>query len=162
MPDSPQKMHIPTLLIWILVFEAISVSIGMSTQSAVDGWYAGLVRPSFAPPNIVFPVMWTILYALIAAAGYLLWQQRAGKLGKAAWWSFVPYMAFNWSWSFVFFAWHQLLAGFVWIVIMNILTLTTIALCWQRDKRPVLLLLPPLCWTMFAAVLNAAYWWLNK
>jgi len=162
MPETIKKMHIPTLLIWIAVFEAISASIGMSTQSAVDGWYAGLVRPSFALPNIVFPVMWTILYALIASAGYLLWLHRTQESGGAAWWGFVLYMAFNWSWSFVFFTWHQLLAGFVWIVIINILALAMIVLCWQRDRRPALLLLPPLCWTLFAAVLNAAYWWQNK
>jgi translocator protein len=162
MQSATSKIHIPTLLIWILVFEAVSACIGMSTQSAVDGWYAGLVRPSFAPPNIVFPVMWSILYALIASTGYLLWLQRTGADGRAAWWCFVFYMAFNWSWSFVFFTGHQLLAGLIWIVIINLLTLVMMRLSWRQDKRPVMLLIPVLCWTLFAAALNAAYWWLNR
>ena len=47
------KKHIP-LLGWIIVFEAISVLIGLGTQSSVDGWYAGLEQPSFTRPTSPF------------------------------------------------------------------------------------------------------------
>lgn len=155
------QKYIP-LLGWIIVFELVSILIGMSTQSSVDGWYAGLVRPSFTPPNIAFPVMWTILYALIAASGYYIWQARGTTGGQRRWIVFTLYMAFNWSWSFVFFTLHQLLLGFVWIIAINILAVLVIVLCWRDVRHAAVLMVPPLLWTSFAAALNGAYWWLNR
>ena len=58
------------LALWVVVFEIISASIGYATQPQVDGWYAALERPWFTPPNLAFPIMWTLLYALIGAAGF--------------------------------------------------------------------------------------------
>lgn len=155
------KKHIP-LLGWIIVFEAVSVLIGLGTQSNVDGWYAGLVQPSFTPPNIAFPIMWSILYAMIAAAGYYIWQARTQPGGTLRLQLFVAYMALNWSWSFIFFTLHQLLLGFIWIIVIDVLAMVLIAVSWQRVRRAALLMIPPLGWTLFAAVLNGAYWWLNR
>lgn len=155
------QKYIP-LLGWILVFEVVSILIGLATQPGVDVWYAGLVRPSFTPPNIAFPIMWTILYAMIAASGYAIWQARNTAGGQRRWVAFVMYMAFNWSWSFVFFTLHQLLIGFIWIVVINVLAVLVIILCWRDVRRAAVLMIPPLAWTSFAAVLNGAYWWLNR
>lgn len=155
------KKHIP-LLCWIIAFEAVSVLIGLGTQSGVEGWYAGLVQPSFAPPNIAFPIMWSILYAMIAAAGYDIWQARGQAGGTLRLNLFIAYMALNWSWSFVFFTLHQLFIGFIWIVAIDVLAVAVIATSWQALRRAAVLMMPPLCWTLFAAVLNGAYWWLNR
>lgn len=155
------KKHIP-LLLWIIVFEAVSVLIGLGTQSGVDGWYAGLERPSFTPPNIAFPVMWSILYAMIGAAGYYIWQARHGRDGRLRLGLFAGYMVLNWSWSFVFFTLHQLLIGFIWIIAIDVLAIAVIAASWRDVRRAALLMLPPLAWTLFAAVLNGTYWWLNR
>jgi len=150
------------LLCWIIVFEAVSVLIGLGTQSSVDGWYAGLTQPSFTPPNIAFPMMWSILYAMIAVAGYDIWQARRAAGGMLRLQIFVVYMALNWSWSFVFFTLHQLLAGFIWIVAMDVLAIAVIVTAWRDLRRAALLMILPLGWTLFAAALNGAYWWLNR
>ncbi len=155
------QKHIP-LLCWIIVFEAVSVFIGLSTQPGVDGWYAGLVRPSFTPPNIAFPIMWSILYAMIAAAGYYIWQARQAAGGKLRLQIFIAYMVLNWSWSYIFFSLHQLLLGFIWIVAMDVLAIAVIAMAWRDLRKAALLMIPPLGWTLFAAALNGAYWWLNR
>ena len=155
------KKHLP-LLGWIIVFEAVSVLIGLGTQSGVDGWYAGLVQPSFTPPNIAFPIMWSILYAMIAAAGYYIWQARTQAGGALRLKLFIAYMALNWSWSFIFFTLHQLLLGFIWIVVIDVLAIAVIVTSWQNLRRAALLMIPPLGWTLFAAAKNGAYWWLNR
>src|SRR5690606_29286919 len=54
----------------ILLFEVISMVIGYATRDGVVFWYPDLIRPPFVPPNIAFPVVWTILYAMIAGAGW--------------------------------------------------------------------------------------------
>lgn len=150
-----------SLAVCILTFEAVSFGIGMVSQGDVDGWYAALNAPPLTPPNIAFPIMWTILYALIAAAGYLLWRHRAAPGGRDRLTLFIVYMALNWSWTFIFFGAHLLLTGFLWIALLDLVALALILKSWG-DARPVsYLMIPPTLWTLFAAYLNGGYWWMN-
>lgn len=151
------------LALWVVVFEIISASIGYATQPQVDGWYAALERPWFTPPNLAFPIMWTLLYALIGAAGFYIWQSRKdGTAGRQRLSIFMVYMALNWSWSFIFFTQEQLFIGLLWILVMNIAALALIAISWKPQRRVAVLMIPPVCWTLFAALLNGAFWWLNR
>jgi len=150
-------MKIVGLVLWIVAFELISMTIGMMTQNNVDGWYATLKAPPFTPPNIAFPIMWTILYAMIAAAGWYIWRHRDNRLLSV----FMLYMLLNWSWSFVFFGMQQLFAGFLWILAINVLSLALVVMSWKRLRIAALLMIPPTLWTLFAAYLNGGYWYLN-
>jgi benzodiazapine receptor len=150
-----------SLGLWIVSFEVVSMAIGFATQGGVDGWYQALQKPPLVPPNVIFPIMWTALYALIAAAGWNIWWMPAGadraKLQKL----FIIYMAMNWLWSFIFFSAHMMLAGFLWILVMNVLTLVLIMEAWRPARLSAALLIPLLAWTSFAAYLNGGYWYLN-
>ncbi len=150
-----------SLALWIIGFEAVSFGIGMATQGNVDGWYASLNRPPLVPPNIAFPIMWTILYSLIAATGWTLWRTRAQEDGDFRLIIFGIYMALNWSWTFIFFTAHLLLPGFLWILLMNLVALILIVKSWQDVRSASLLMIPPTLWTCFAAYLNGGYWWVN-
>lgn len=144
-------------MLWVLVFEAISSTIGILTQPGVDGWYETATKPWFTPPNIVFPVMWSFLYALIAWAGYRLWKNRAVPGGSMNLALFASYIALNWSWSFLFFSLHLIALGALWIMAMNIISALLILRNMRRDRITALLLIPPLAWTSFAFLLNFAY-----
>lgn len=151
------------LVLWVVVFEAVAAGIGYATRPGVDGWYAALMRPWFAPPNFVFPVMWTLLYAMIAAAGFFIWRARqSDPQGRRRLAVFALYMALNWSWSFIFFSAQQLLIAFIWILAMNVVSIVLIAQSWRPLRPAALLLIPPLLWTSFAALLSGAFWWLNR
>ena len=152
-----------SLFIWIVAFEAISMAIGIATQGDVDGWYASLEAPPFTPPNMAFPIMWTLLYALIAAAGHALWTHRKDHQKNAVLIGlFVGYMALNWSWTYIFFTQHWMGLGFIWIMAHNAVALTLILTAWNRIRKAAILLIPALCWTSFAAYLNLGYWLLNS
>lgn len=158
-----QRRQIFFLVLWIAAFEAVSAAIGYATRPEVDVWYKALERPWFTPPNILFPVVWTMLYALIASAGFFIWQaRRSDKNGMKRLSLFTLYMALNWSWSFVFFTAGQLFAGLMWIIALNIASIALIGYCWRDLRVAAVLLLPPLAWTSFAALLNGAFWWLNR
>ena len=150
-----------SLLIWILGFEVVSAAIGMLTQDGVSGWYKTLQAPPLVPPDFVFPVVWTTLYALIAVAGWRIWQMPAGADKRGLQKAFIVYMAMNWSWSFIFFSAHMMLTGFLWILAMNVLTLWIILTAWKSEPLAAKLLIPLLLWTSFAAYLNGGYWYLN-
>lgn len=149
------------LAVWILVFETVSFLIGTATQGSVDGWYASLTPPPFTPPNLAFPIMWSILYALIAATGWTLWRRRRSSAGQFLLLLFAIYMVLNWSWSFVFFGAHKLLIGFIWIILLNLVALLLIRKAWGKIRAAALLMIPPTAWTLYAAYLNGGYWWLN-
>jgi benzodiazapine receptor len=155
-----------SLLLFILAFEGVSFAIGTVTQGSIDGWYAGLTRPPLVPLNIVFPIMWSLLYALIAAAAWLLWRNRKDDSSKAGALKtpiilFVVYMALNWSWTFVFFGAHQLLLGLIWIAALNVIALVFILRTLKPCRAAALLMIPPTLWTFFAMYLNGGFWWLN-
>ncbi len=150
-----------SLVGFVLVFETVSYFIGEATRAEVDGWYRTLVKPPLNPPDIVFPIMWTLLYGLIAGTGWVLWRNRTMASGKQRLQIFAAYMAFNWSWTFVFFSAHQILAGLIWIFIINLLSIAIIVKSWNGPKHAALLMIPPTAWTFFAMYLNGGIWWLN-
>jgi len=142
---------------WIIAFETISLLINQVTQDTAHTWYSALIQPSFAPPNFLFPIAWTIIYALLAATGWLLWDVRNKKLLAL----FSIYMALNWSWSFIFFGAHQLMAGLIWVALLDIMAITLIIKSWNILPRVSYLMIPPTIWTLFAMALNAMYCYLN-
>ncbi|MCU1418822.1 MAG: hypothetical protein JWP32_2996 [Schumannella sp.] len=154
------KISIKTILtcaLWIIAFESVSFASARITNSNIKTWYATLTAPPLVPPNWVFPVAWSVLYALIACAGFLLWQRGEKRLLIL----FFTYMALNWSWSFVYFGLHMMLAGLIEIIVMNALLITLIMKSWRPVKPAAMLLIPLLLWSLFATYLNAGYWWLN-
>lgn len=153
-------MKYVSLFLWIAVFEAISMALGLETRNNIPGWYATLERPPLVPPNYIFPIMWTILYALIAATGWHLWRTRT-TTPKILPILFVAYMALNWSWTHVFFGMHLLLAGLIWIAAMNAIAIVFIKLSWKDCPLASKLMIAPTLWTFFAMYLNAGYWYLN-
>lgn len=152
-----QKIIQPAL--WILGYQAIAYGIGMSTRANM-GWYDTLEKSTLNPPDIAFPIVWTILYVLLALAGWTIWQGR--KTAPKAFVAYWVQMALNWGWSFVFFVGHLVFIGFVWIVLLDIAMLVFIVMAWKADMKPAaLLVLPTLLWGSFAGYLNYMIWVLN-
>lgn len=145
--------------LWIIGYQAIAYGIGLATRANME-WYDTLAKSALTPPDIAFPIVWTVLYVFLALAGYRVWNKR-----KEAFPVFISYwvqMALNWGWSFVFFAGHLIFLGFIWIVVFDIAMLSFIVLAWKNDmKVPALLVLPTLLWGSFAGYLNYAIWTLN-
>ncbi len=121
-------------------------------------WYAGLVKPSFNPPNWIFAPVWTLLYIMVAIAGWRTWQRAPRSSAMAVW--FVQ-LALNFIWSPVFFGAHRPGAALVVIVALLAAILVFIVLCWPRDRAAGLLFTPYAAWVAFATLLNGAIWQLN-
>jgi benzodiazapine receptor len=123
-----------------------------------DSWYQTLVKPSFNPPNWLFGPVWTILYVLIAIAGWRIWNvDRAGG-ANLLWWA---QLALNFMWSPAFFGLHMI--GFALLIVLLMLAtiLAFIVAAWRQDRVAALLFVPYAAWVSFASLLNAAIWRLN-
>ena len=145
-----------SLVIFLVLVIGGGLAIGFLT--APGEWYAGLAKPSFNPPNWIFAPVWTVLYALIAAAGWRVWQCKSDVWPIRLWWA---QLLLNFLWSPIFFAAHQINLALVVILLLLAVILVFIATSWRRDRAAALLFIPYAAWVAFASVLNASILVLN-
>lgn len=132
------------------------------TQPNLD-WYAGLMKPSFTPPNRVFPVAWTILFAMMAISAWLVWRRDADEGDKrtALTW-FGIQLAINVLWSFAFFFMQSPPFGLGVILTLLVAIVITIVFFDRVSRAAALLLVPYVLWVGFATALNFSIWVLNS
>ncbi|MDA1055975.1 MAG: tryptophan-rich sensory protein [Planctomycetota bacterium] len=148
--------HRLALILFLLLVVGGGLAIGYLT--APGDWYAGLIKPSFNPPNWVFGPVWTVLYVLISVAGWRVWRKESGGWPMRLWWA---QLALNFLWTPVFFGAHRvgLALGVVLVLLGTILTF--IVASWRRDSASACLFAPYAAWVAFASVLNASILALN-
>ena len=145
------------LVLFLLLVVGGGLAIGYLT--APGSWYAGLAKPSFNPPNWVFAPVWSLLYVLIAVAGWRSFERiRVTGLPMRLWWS---QLALNFLWSPVFFGAHRIGLALLVILLLLVAILAFIAATWRQDRVAALLFAPYAVWVAFASVLNAAVYALN-
>ena len=156
----PPKNYI-SLIIWIVTLVAIGGGIGSLTKPEINTWYSALNRSDLTPPNYVFPIAWTILYAAIAACGWLIWSKSSFPKLKTLKKLYISQLILNWSWTPVFFHYH--LSGLSLIILgcMNILVVMIIWLAYPKIKSVSFLMIPYLFWILFASYLNFYIWQYN-
>jgi tryptophan-rich sensory protein len=131
---------------------------GLTTTPNIAHWYAGLVKPSWTPPDWVFGPVWSVLYLSMAAAAWLLWRKGHAAVPLIL---FAVQLAFNAAWPWLFFGLHSPGAALIDIVLLWAAIAVTMIAFWRRSVAAGLLLVPYLAWVSFAAVLNFAIWRLN-
>ena len=141
--------------------------VGVNVVGALPAVFAGsdtswIERPWFYPPEIAFPIVWTLLFTLMGLALFLLWRRGIGRRNvKLAFGVFAAQMAINVTWTPVFFGlqepgWGLAIIGVLWAAIV-----ATIYAFDRVDRRAAALLVPYLAWVTFAAVLNFEIWRLS-
>lgn len=150
------------LALWVLSFLGLSWIAARSTSESVSGWYSLLEKPFLTPPDIIFPIVWTFLYVLIAAAGWLLWRERNNSAHSLhLLFLFALQAMMNWGWSFIFFTLHLLGFAVIWIFALIACVVLLILGARKAERRVTILLIPYLVWLAFAAYLSAGIWFLN-
>lgn len=114
-------------------------------------WYASLTKPWFTPPSIAFPIVWTTLYVLMAAAAARVAPMPGAQYALALW---ALQIALNTLWTPVFFGAHRMWAGLVVIGLLWLVIAAMIAVFWRLDRLAGALLLPYLAWVTVAASLT--------
>lgn len=160
MPRS-EKLALAAGLIGWLAICFIAAAIGAAASLQAETFYAELLQPAWAPPSAVFGPVWTILYALMAVAAWLVWQARRIRLARVALLVFVLQLILNALWSWLFFRWLQGGWAFIDILCLWALLVATVALFWRVRPLAGALLIPYLLWVTFASALNFSIWQLN-
>jgi benzodiazapine receptor len=145
------------LIAWVLGSLATGGVGALATRNARE-FYAGLARPSWAPPGWLFGPVWTVLYLLMGVAAWLVWR-RAGWAGaRGALTLFVVQLVVNAAWSWIFFAWRRGAFAFADIVVLLILIVATMIAFARVHGVAAVLLLPYLVWVTYATALTWSIW----
>jgi tryptophan-rich sensory protein len=157
-PSKPKQ--IIGLLVWLAI-SFVASGIGAVASMRAAPFYGQLIQPSWAPPPSVFGPVWTILYALMGIAAWLVWRADSFRATRAALSLFLLQLAVNALWTWLFFAWSQGALAFADIVLLWVLVVATAVSFWRISPLAGALLIPYLLWVSFAAALNFSLWQLN-
>lgn len=156
-----KRFRISGLLISVAAAELVGVLTAFFTRDS-NALYQRLALPPLSPPGWLFPVVWTILYALMGIAAYLVYV-RAKDTGKRN--SVLIFyglqLAVNFLWSIVFFRLQMFWLAAAVLILLILLLIVTMWKFYQISKPAAVLLLPYLLWALFAAYLNIAIAVLN-
>ena len=149
------------LVLWILVSLAAGAVGGFASVNARD-FYGQLEQPAWAPPGWLFGPVWTTLYVMMGVAAWLVWRSRGWDGASLALTLFLVQLVVNALWTWLFFAWHNGAAALADIVALLLLIVATIVAFAPVSRWAAVLLVPYLCWVVFATALTASVWTRNK
>lgn len=145
-------------LLGLVPFALVAVAVAglgsVATSGTVDSaWFDALPKPSWYPPSATFGIVWTILYAGIAVAGWLAWRADADRLTLALW---GGQMALNLGWTLVFFGLRRPGWAVAEILVLLAAVVVTGVGLGRFDRRAGLLFVPYAAWVAFATALTIA------
>lgn len=117
-------------------------------------WYAALEKPPFTPPDLAFPIVWTLLYALMTVSVWLVWKKTTLAGGLPTLLPFIAQLGANGLWSILFFQWHRPDLALVDLIILWALIVVTMLRFYRVNPLACWLLAPYLAWVTLAGYLN--------
>ncbi len=142
----------------ILIPVIVGGVVGIIISGFID--YDVMQKPFLAPPSILFPIVWTILYILMGVSyGRLKSKELTDEKTDLI---YYLQLVVNALWSIFFFVFDWQLFSFLWIILLDILVVIMIAIFYSKDKLAGLLQIPYLIWILFASYLNLAIYLLNR
>ena len=148
--------------LWILFTEAVGGLSGWLARDGMQIYKAVVEKPPLSPPSWVFPVVWTILFALMGAGAARVYLAPASPARSQGLRLFLVQLAFNFFWSILFFELQQFGFACIWLAALWVLILW-MALTYRRADRPAAWMqVPYLLWVAFAGYLNVGVWLLNS
>ena len=148
------KINWKVLIVCLVIVYGIAFLGSVFTSGNVDtSWYQE-IKPAITPPNYVFPIVWNILFFLIALSLYFAWVNARKKQKKLVALVFGINLLLNAFWSFLFFYLKKPDYSFFELIILWFSILSMIFVTKKIDKKAAWLLVPYLLWVSFAGVLN--------
>ena len=148
------------LLAFLVIASAVAALGSIATITQVDGWYADADRVAWSPPNALFGPVWTVLYALMSVAAWLVWREKDRRDVRRPLTLYVVQLVLNAIWTPVFFGLYPavgvaaLWAAVAIIVALDVLVLLTMLAFWPVRRAAAVLLVPYGAWVLFATTLN--------
>ena len=148
------KIYLKSISIPVVV----GLVVGAITSNSIE--YNTLIKPAFAPPSILFPIVWTILYILMGVSYGIL--ESKSLINPEIKFIYYLQLFVNAMWSIIFFTFEWRLFAFIWLLMLILLIVIMIVKFYSKDKVAGLLQIPYLLWCLFASYLNLSIYILNR
>ena len=146
---------------WIIFTEAVGGLSGWLTREGTELYQTTIIKPPLSPPGIVFPIVWSILFALMGVGATRIYLSPASNARSRALGIFLLQLAFNFFWSIIFFNLQNFGLALLWLMVLWALIIWMIRSFHTIDPLSAWLQIPYLLWVTFAAYLNFGVWRLN-
>lgn len=148
--------------LFVVGCELVGIVGAATTATGDSSWYGALEKPPFNPPGWVFGPVWTVLYAMMGLAAYLVWREGTDRREvRTALGLFVAQLVLNGIWTPVFFGAESIVGGAIVIVLLLVVLALTVRAFFRISRTAGWLLVPYLLWAGFATLLNLSIWVLN-
>lgn len=154
-------MDLPALAAFAVFFVLNLAAASSGAIFKPGAWYESLAKPGWTPPNWAFPVVWTALYLMNAASGWIVWQ-AAGMAALPALCVYLVSLLLNAGWSAMFFGLRRMDLGFVNVVLLWLSIAIVAMMFWPFSPVAAALQLPYLLWVSIASALNLTVWRMNR
>lgn len=151
-----------TYTLWILLAEAVGALSGWLTRDGSAAFAETVAQPPLSPPSWVFPVAWTILYALMGIGAARVAMTSPSQPRSKGLNLFIIQLVANFFWSLIFFNAQAYGFAFLWLLLLWALVFAMTVIFAQVDSLAARLQIPYLLWLTFAAYLNLGVWYLNR
>lgn len=145
-------------MVWFVFFGLVFAAAASGAIFKPGAWYDTLQKPSWNPPDWAFPVVWSVLYIMIAVAGVLIWRAEGFGVAMAFW---GAQLVLNAVWSALFFGVKRMDWAFFEVCLLWLSIVGFIAVAWPVSSTAALLFVPYLVWVTIAATLNRTVWRMN-
>ena len=156
-----KKNSLKIYLFFILLCELVGIIAGMLTREGTLLYSETIIKPPLSPPAILFPIVWTILYALMGISAARVYLTPESDDRSRGLFFFVLQLMANFLWSFIFFRAAAYGFAFLWLIMLWLLILGMILNYHKVDKLAAYLQIPYLIWVTFAGYLNLGVFLLN-
>lgn len=146
---------------WIAFTEIVGIIAGILTREDTKIYAETITKPVFSPPALIFPIAWTILYALMGISAARVYASPKSSDRTKGLCMFMIQLAINFAWCFVFFMFRKYLTAFA-VLIALLISIVMMSIYFRRiDRLSAYLQIPYILWLIFAGYLNLAVWYLN-
>lgn len=157
------KKYIFSVLIPLLIGYLSNILAKLISGVDTTTYYHELIKPGFAPPGIIFPIVWTILFILMGTSSYIILSQRKNELKtKDAMFYYWLQLALNFLWSILFFGLQLRLTALIDLILLLVFLVIMVYKFYKIKPIAAYLNIPYILWLIYAGVLNYFVWLINK
>ena len=156
-----KKVKFKTYALGFLLTEAVGALSGWLSRDGMKAYESNMVQPPLSPPAWLFPIVWTILYALMGIGAARVYSAPISPERSKGMNLFVIQLVVNFFWSLIFFNAQAYGFALIWLLLLWTLVLWMIVEFSKVDRLAALIQIPYLLWLAFAAYLNWGVWNLN-
>ena len=152
------RNFIISILIPLIIGYLSNILANLLSGLSISTYYSQLIKPSFAPPGIIFPIVWTILYVLMGISSYIIFKKGfdLSKVKDAIFY-YCLQLALNFTWSILFFGLDLRFTALITLILLIMMYKFS-----KIDKKAMYINIPYLIWLVYALFLNYFIWIINR